>query len=261
MGNGVNMMNKHRGSSLDDFLKEEGIYYLNVICVKWGDKYGPEYVNRLKSMMTKYCTRPFNMWCYTDDKYGIDYDIEIIDIPEDEMLEGWWNKVSVFKSNMPYEGRCLYLDLDTVIQNNIDDLIYYKPYELCGVWTYWNEVWTDGDYEYATLRHKVPFNSSVMTWNKNQCTWIWDHFWKDHHEYIMKYYGDDKYLGNETEYSTFPQEWIYSRLYGDGIHKPTDKARFAFGAQMVHYRPDAKICLMNGPTSEPHYARFEEQWK
>jgi hypothetical protein len=235
---------------------------INVVCVKWGDKYGAEYVNRLKVMLDRNLTIPFKMWCYTEDAYGIDYDIEIIDIPEDEMLEGWWNKIGIFKESMPYDGRCLYLDLDTVIQNNIDDLVEYETHELCGVWTYWNEVWTDNTHPDPQQRHKVPFNSSVMTWNKHKCTHIWDHFWENHNDYIMKYYGDDKYLGNEIiGFETFPRDWIYSRLYGDGINKSNDKARVdEHTVHECHYHPDAKICLLNGPTEEYHYTRFKELW-
>ncbi len=257
-------MNKHIGSSLDAFLKEESIYYLNVICVKWGDKYGPEYVNRLKSMMTKHCTRPFKMWCYTDDFYGIDYDIEIIGIPENEMLEGWWNKVGIFKRTMPYTGRCLYLDLDTVIQNNIADLIDFETRYLCGVYTYWNDISTDGDYRYSTLRWKLPFNSSVMTWDAESCYWIWDRFWLEHNEFIMKYYGDDKFLGNEVlDWKTFPKGWIYSRLYGSDKND-TPNYRCSLGlnySQDVYYYPDAKICMMNGPILNDHYNGLEKYLK
>lgn len=236
---------------------------INIITVKESDKYGPEYVNRLKVMLHRNLRQSFTMWCYTDDPAGIEYGIEIIPIPEEYHLEHWWNKVAIFNKEMPYSGRCLYLDLDTVIQNNIDDIIDYEPNHLCGVWTWWNDVYTDGDYSYKILRHKIPFNSSVMTWNKDDYTWVWDKFWEDHNEYIMKYYGDDKYLGNEIDcYNAFPKSWIYSRLYGDGENEANDKISLSDKLKtVVHYYEDAKICLLNGPTSEPHYERFKPLWQ
>jgi len=242
---------------------------INVITVKWGDKYDSSYVNRLNRMADRYITEPHRFFCYTDDPTGLDDGIEIIEIPPDELLEGWWNKVGIFKRSMPYEGRCLYLDLDTVIQNNIDDLVNYELHRLCGVWTYWNLVWTDGDYKYATMRWKVPFNSSVMTWTASDCYWIWDYFWPAHNEYIMQYYGDDKFLGNEvTDYSTFPENWIYSRLYGmNEKDKATDEVPIGGGMfKPLYYHPDAKICLLNGPTDvhakSPllYYEQFKEHW-
>jgi hypothetical protein len=237
---------------------------INVITVKWGDKYDAGYVNRLSTMVDRYLTEPHTFYCYTDDPTGLNTEwIDVIEIPPDDLLEGWWNKVGIFNSNMPYEGRCLYLDLDTVIQSNIDDLVNYEMHKLCGVWTYWNLVYTNGDYKHATLRWKVPFNSSVMTWNASDCYWIWDYFWPSHNEYIMQYYGDDKFLGNEvTDYKTFPQEWIYSRLYGNSMTDvPTDKVMVdKHTSQAVHYYPDAKICLLNGPTTPAYYERFKDHW-
>jgi len=236
---------------------------LNVITVKWGDKYSSDYVNRLSIMLERNLTIPFRMYCYTDDPIGIDNGINIIDIPKDEYLEGWWNKVGLFKESMPYIGRCLYLDLDTVIQNNIDDLFNYEPDIICGVWTYWNLIYTDGEYQYKKLRWKIPFNSSVMTWNACDYYWIWDHFWENHNDYIMKYYGDDKFLGHELDvYRIFPQEWIYSRLYGNSeTDKPTDLINLGNNRyHRAHYYPDAKICLLNGPTTPAYYKKFESLW-
>jgi len=254
--------NPHRGSTLDSFLIEEKIPMINVICVKWGEKYSAAYVNRLKIMLDKHLTLPFTMWCYTDDRHGVDNNINIIDIPEEDHLEGWWNKMAVFKESMPYDGRCMYLDLDIVIQNNIDELYRFQAHSLVGVWTHWNQVWTDETHPDPTQRHKIPFNSSVMTWTKHNYTWLWDYFWSDHNAHILKYYGDDKFIGNSVQsFVTFPQPWVYSRLYGDGINKSNDKARVdEHTVHECHYHPDAKICLLNGPTEEYHYTRFKELW-
>jgi hypothetical protein len=43
----------------------------NVICMKWGTKYGPEYVNRLYAMVRRHLTGDFRMVCLTDDPTGI----------------------------------------------------------------------------------------------------------------------------------------------------------------------------------------------
>jgi len=32
---------------------------VNVICIKWGKKYGPDYVNTLHSMVSRHLSRPF----------------------------------------------------------------------------------------------------------------------------------------------------------------------------------------------------------
>ncbi|RZI92081.1 MAG: glycosyltransferase, partial [Rubrivivax sp.] len=43
----------------------------NVICMKWGTKYGPEYVNRLYAMVRRHLTGDFRFVCLTDDPAGI----------------------------------------------------------------------------------------------------------------------------------------------------------------------------------------------
>ena len=38
-----------------------------ILCVKWGDKYGNEYVEGLKDQVEKNCSVPFNFYCLTDN--------------------------------------------------------------------------------------------------------------------------------------------------------------------------------------------------
>ena len=40
--------------------------------MKWGDKYGPEYVNRLYAAAKKNVTGEFSFACLTDDSSGLD---------------------------------------------------------------------------------------------------------------------------------------------------------------------------------------------
>ena len=42
-----------------------------IICLKHGNKYGPEYVNTLESMVRRNCTMSFEFVCFTDDPKGI----------------------------------------------------------------------------------------------------------------------------------------------------------------------------------------------
>ena len=43
-----------------------------ILCMKWGTKYGAEYVNRLYNMVKRHTTLPFKMVCLTDRTEGID---------------------------------------------------------------------------------------------------------------------------------------------------------------------------------------------
>ena len=53
---------------------------VNVLCMKWGTLYGPEYVNRLYGMVARNLRRPFRFVCLTDDASGIRFEVECVAI-------------------------------------------------------------------------------------------------------------------------------------------------------------------------------------
>jgi hypothetical protein len=63
--------------------------------VKWGTKYGPEYVNKLFNG-AKGALQPlsFMFYCFTDDPSGIDSDVNIKSLPAG--WTAWWNKAALF---------------------------------------------------------------------------------------------------------------------------------------------------------------------
>jgi hypothetical protein len=100
---------------------DTGSLEYNVICVKWGDKFSPEHVNRLYRMAKKNISLPFNFYCWTEDATGLYDEINIVPLDETLDLKAWWWKLTLFKEN-ELNGVNLFLDLDVVIQNNIDHL-------------------------------------------------------------------------------------------------------------------------------------------
>ena len=115
---------------------------VNIVCSKWGSKYGPHFVNRLKNMARRH-TDPkhdFHFYCYTDDAEGFDDDIKVIPFPDipnihpkywfekDDFKYGMarcWDrpKTMVFNTHNFAEdkptGRFVFFDLDVIIQNDI----------------------------------------------------------------------------------------------------------------------------------------------
>ena len=49
----------------------------NVVCIKWGNKFGADYVNSLYRMVEKNLTIPHRFVCFTDNAEGIDPGVEI----------------------------------------------------------------------------------------------------------------------------------------------------------------------------------------
>lgn len=96
-----------------------------IICMKWGKKYGADYVNRLYNMVKRHCTLDFQMVCLTDDHTGINENIKCYPIPElnlpENLPERGWKKLTTFKPELyDLKGTALFLDIDIVIVDNID---------------------------------------------------------------------------------------------------------------------------------------------
>lgn len=102
-----------------------------IICMKWGDKYGAEYVNRLYSMVKRHLTLDFQMVCLTDDAKGIHPDVACHPIPElnlpNNLPERGWKKLTTFRPNLyDLHGTALFLDIDIVIVDSIDEFFTYQ---------------------------------------------------------------------------------------------------------------------------------------
>ncbi len=98
-----------------------------VICMKWGTKYGPEYVDRLYGMVRRHVTGPLRFVCLTDNSHGIRTEVECLPLPDlplpDGIPERGWKKLTIFKDKLhDLTGTALFLDLDIVIVGNIDAL-------------------------------------------------------------------------------------------------------------------------------------------
>ena len=78
-----------------------GIMKYTVACMKWGNKYGPDYVNKLYNMAKRNLTLPFTFVCFTDDADGLLPEIDARPLPEmalPDPQERGWRKLALFGS-------------------------------------------------------------------------------------------------------------------------------------------------------------------
>ena len=114
-----------------------------IICIKWGTRYGADYVNRLASMIRRNTRRPTRLVCFTEDPNGIDPGVETpplppINIPERVQWKGW-RKISLWQHPLlDLAGDVLFLDLDVVITGPLDDFFDFEPGRFCVA-----ENWTE----------------------------------------------------------------------------------------------------------------------
>ena len=102
-----------------------------IVCINWGTKYGPPYINRLYAMVARNVTPPFRFVCFTDSDEGIRTEVECHPLPSlpveiPKTKQGIWGKVRLFSRKLAdLQGTALFLDLDILITGNLDDLFSY----------------------------------------------------------------------------------------------------------------------------------------
>lgn len=92
--------------------------YLIYCVFKKGGCYTPLYVERLKKAVENNTTLPIEFICLTDDP-DIDF-CKTIALKYN--YPGWWSKIELFRSDLQQKP-ALYLDLDTIVCGNIDQLL------------------------------------------------------------------------------------------------------------------------------------------
>ncbi len=105
-----------------------------IICIKWGTKYGADYVNKLYGMVSRNITPPFRFVCFTDDTTDIRPEVECQDLPPSDIpmpknTLGKWPKSRLWNAQLgDVTGKVLFIDLDVVIVGNLDGFFSYgKP--------------------------------------------------------------------------------------------------------------------------------------
>lgn len=101
-----------------------------IICINWGSKYGPPYINRLYAMCARNITGDFTMTCFTDNRAGVRAEVICQDLPPSEIVmpksSGIWPKSRLWYPTLDgVEGPVLFLDLDLVINGSLDGFFEY----------------------------------------------------------------------------------------------------------------------------------------
>lgn len=112
---------------------------IDIVCMKFGTKYGPEYVNILRRGVARNLSQAHRFVCFTDNPSGLDTATNPEIRPD---LGGWWNKLWIFSAWTP--RRQLALDIDDPVTGSLDELAswpgrghlvlsnWYKPDEIAG---------------------------------------------------------------------------------------------------------------------------------
>jgi hypothetical protein len=181
---------------------------LIILCMKWGKKYGPEYVNRLYQMVVRNLHKEFRFVCLTDDTQGINPKIECYPIPPlklpSNIPERGWRKLTTFSQDLyGLQGQALFLDIDVVIVGPLDDFFTY-PGEFVIIHDY-KRPW------------RVTGNSSVYRFQLAAHTDILEYF-RQHQDVIRKRFRNEQaylshFLHQQGKLRYWPSSWCPSFKY------------------------------------------------
>lgn len=172
---------------------------VTVACVFWGNKFSTDYVLNLQAMVKRNTTVDHQFVCFSD---------RVIPGVKTKILkpgfEGWWNKLQLFDNFHGIKGRLVYLDLDTVITNNIDWLLQYDG-PFMGI-----EDLGSVNAHQPHLKNRLQ--TGVMSFDTTKYDWVWLEFMLTKDMLVQKYRGDGEYLNDLLKTRNLMQ-----RLYPDQV--------------------------------------------
>lgn len=226
---------------------------VNLICLKWGTRYGSHYVNMLYRGISRNLGRPFRFFCCTGDARGLDQGVEIIPFPVNPGIRRGWPdvlvKLMVLQDGFGgLQGPTLFLDLDVAITGPIDCFFDYKPGEFCIIhnWVNWRKA--------ILGRRPAVGNSSVFRFEAGQSNYTYETFLRE-----VQRLGDRKVFGTEQVFLTntlgnpqWSDEWLRSYKWNRHPTFPLNlfhMPQLPRGCQIVvfHGGPDEAIRGYQGP--------------
>jgi hypothetical protein len=213
-----------------------------VLCMKWGTKYGPDYVNRLYAMVRRHLRGEFRFVCLTDNSHGVRHEVECLPIPDlalpDSAPERGWKKLTTFEANLHgLRGTALFLDLDVVIVDDITSF-FEQPGDFLIIHD-WKRPW------------RVTGNSSVYRFKIGAHADLLAYFRGHADEVRAKFRNEQAYLSDvlhrQGKLGYWPAQWCASWKYHCIPHFPSNywrAPRIPTGVRMLIFHgvmnpPDA----------------------
>lgn len=207
------------------------------VWVKGNVPFSVQYVTNLRRNVAQYLERPYRFVCLTDRALPIP-GVETVKVPTPHYsMYGWWAKRELWKPGR-FEGRVLYLDLDTLVVDRLDPIVDF-PSGMALI----PDAGTFAGYRGRAVVKR--FNSSVMVWNAGAFDALWDTWTPD---VTRRLHGDQDFIGEQLpDADRMPLEWFprISELRGE----PPNKA--------------AKVVLVKVPKNMEaanQWPWFRERW-
>ena len=188
---------------------------INAICIKWGDAYNAEYVNKLKRMIVRNTSYAVDFYCFTDNSDGFDEDIIVKEMPALNTKKEYQTKYSYRKEAALCADdlggltgeRVFFFDLDVVIISNLDELFDYPKENKFYIINDWN------------TRGNTVGQASCYSWVVGTVGYVKTYFEKNPEEVTTKFftasqeYLSDQIIQKEGQLNFWPDSWFCSFRY------------------------------------------------
>ncbi|MDP9898992.1 hypothetical protein J2W36_001236 [Variovorax ginsengisoli] len=213
--------------------------------MKWGTKYGPDYVNRLYAMVRRHLSGDFNFVCLTDDSEGIRSEVQCLPIPPLNLQlppgqrDGAWKKLTTFEHDLHgLRGTALFLDVDVVVVGSLDAF-----FEVPG------EFLIIHDYARPWRTARITGNSSVYRFELGAHSDVLAYF-RSHMDEVQAGFRNEQaflsdFLHRQGKLAYWPEGWCPSFKYHGIPAWPTNYWREPFVPE------GARIVVFHGECNPP----------
>lgn len=203
---------------------------LTCACVyKTGGDYTPDYVRKLVAAVRRNTTVNLDFVCLTDDS-KLQGDFRTIPLVDN--LEGWWSKIELFRPGVTDRKHILYFDLDTVIVDDISNLVWCSVG--FGALQPWNRI----------NREDGLLASGVMYWEQKLYQFIYHEF---RPEMMTKYpKGDQAYISSRMGGRGYPWVQLQNKIQISSYRRHCQGRRHAPGKAKIvcfHGYPRPHECV------------------
>jgi hypothetical protein len=201
---------------------------IQIICIRWGTKFPDEYINRLFRGVSRNTSKEFLFTCFTNSQSNLDKNISVRPIP---LFTGdWYSKISLYNEELYNpEDQVFFLDLDTVIIGDMDELLSYT-----------------GDFIiFRDFYRPDGFQSAFMSWRPHAV----NHMWKNYTRGYKSRFGDqgwpeeqyptadiwqEKYYGQIASYKKHIRDWRMGGIRGEKMSMDNVRVLCFHGRPALH---------------------------
>lgn len=209
-----------------------------------GDTYDYRYVNALAQNIKNNLTIKHNIVVLTNDDSGIDSNLVDDTVGFKHSYQGWWSKIELFRPDLFNSNQVFYVDLDTVITSNIDDMVGYNTV-FAGI---------------RDLYHHTYLQTGLMSWNPNYNHQVYENFITVAPNIMERYSlpscGDARWIRENLynyEYlpDIFPKRIVSYKAHC--ISKDTGKVGIPDGASFVCFHGKPRPHTIRNPIITEHW--------